>query len=178
MPHVIEPAASARAKCRGCGRKIDKGELRFGERLPNPFADEGEMTLWFHLVCGAYKRPEPLLEVLGEPVEGGGAIEDAEWLAGEARTGLEHRRLPRADGAELATTGRASCRSCREKIEKGGWRIRLVFFEDGRFTPSGFIHVGCAEEYLGTKDLLARLVCFTPDLELEERAQLEQALEA
>ena len=39
MPHVIEPAASGRAKCRGCGEKIAKGKLRFGERLPNPFGD-------------------------------------------------------------------------------------------------------------------------------------------
>ena len=39
-----------------------EGELRLGERLPTPVADKGEMTLWFHLECGAYKRPEPLLE--------------------------------------------------------------------------------------------------------------------
>ncbi len=65
MPHVIEPATSGRAKCRGCGERIAKDELRFGERLPNPFA-EGEMTLWFHPLCGAYKRPQPLLEALGE----------------------------------------------------------------------------------------------------------------
>jgi hypothetical protein len=30
MPHVIEHAASGRAKCRGCDAKIDKDELRFG----------------------------------------------------------------------------------------------------------------------------------------------------
>ena len=52
MPHVFEPAPTGRAKCRGCGRAIAKGELRFGERLPNPFA-EGEMTLWFHPLCAA-----------------------------------------------------------------------------------------------------------------------------
>ena len=61
--HVIEPATSGRAKCRGCSQPIAKGELRFGERMPNPYGD-GEMTLWFHLPCGAYKRPEPLLEAL------------------------------------------------------------------------------------------------------------------
>ena len=65
MPHTIEPAASGRAKCRGCGQKIAKDELRFGERLENPYG-EGEMTLWFHLVCGVYKRPEPFLEMLAK----------------------------------------------------------------------------------------------------------------
>ncbi len=56
MPHVFEPAPTGRAKCRGCGRPIEKGEARFGERIPNPFA-EGETTLWFHPLCAAYKRP-------------------------------------------------------------------------------------------------------------------------
>ena len=46
MPHVFEPAPTGRAKCRGCGRPIAQGDLRFGERIPNPFA-EGETTLWF-----------------------------------------------------------------------------------------------------------------------------------
>ena len=44
MAHTIEPAASGRTKCRGCGEPIAKGELGFGERLPHPFADDGDMT--------------------------------------------------------------------------------------------------------------------------------------
>ncbi|MGH7341280.1 MAG: PARP-type zinc finger-containing protein, partial [Candidatus Rokuibacteriota bacterium] len=68
MPHVFETASSGRAKCRGCAQPIAKGDLRFGERLPNPFG-EGEMTLWFHPICAAYKRPEPILEALGEAAE-------------------------------------------------------------------------------------------------------------
>jgi len=175
MPHAIEPAASGRAKCRGCGRKIEKGELRFGERFPNPFADEGEMTLWFHLLCGAYKRPEPLLEVLeASPVDAATAA----TLADAARTGLEHRRLPRVDGAERSPTGRAGCRACREKIPKGSWRIRLMYFEEDRFVPSGFLHLGCAREYLGTTDLLDRLKRFTPDLSAEDEADLASTLAA
>lgn len=173
MPHTVEPAASGRAKCRGCGRAIAKGELRLGERLPNLFADEGEMTLWFHLDCGAYKRPEALLEAL-EACELD--VGRREWLAAEARKGLEHRRLPRADGAERASTGRAKCRSCRETIAKEAWRIRLVFFEDGRFAPSGFVHAGCAGTYLGTADLLERLAHFGPELAPEDRAALARAL--
>src|SRR5947207_3050798 len=68
MPHVMEPATSARATCRGCNQKIAKGELRFGERQPNAFG-EGEMTLWFHLACAAYKRPEAFLEVARESTD-------------------------------------------------------------------------------------------------------------
>ena len=60
MGHVLEPAASGRAKCRACQRPIAQGELRFGERLPNPYA-EGEMTLWFHPACAGFQRPEAVL---------------------------------------------------------------------------------------------------------------------
>lgn len=158
MPHVFEPAPSGRAKCRGCGKAIAKDELRFGERLPNPFA-EGEMTLWFHVRCAALKRPEPFLEALPEadpPPDG------AEALAAEAKLGVEHHRLPRLDGAELDPSGRAKCRHCRQAIAKGEWRFRLVFWEEGRFQPSGFVHGACAKEYFGTTEVIARAAHFTP----------------
>lgn len=175
VPHTIEPASSGRAKCRGCGRPIPKGELRLGERLPNPFADEGDMTLWFHLRCGAYKRPEVLLEALASTeaeVPGRKALEAA------ARRGVEHRRLPRLDGAERSPTDRATCRSCREPIARDSWRLRLVFYEDGRFAPSGFVHAGCAAAYLGTAELLERLEDLDAPREAAERAALAEALAA
>jgi hypothetical protein len=169
MTHVIEPATSGRARCRGCGRKIDKEQLRFGERQPNAFGD-GEMTLWFHLLCAAYKRPEPFLEVLDDSIEG------AENLRAAAELGLARRRLPRVDGAELAPTGRARCRSCRELIAKDTWRLPLVFFEEYRFQPSGFIHAACAEAYLGTTDLLDRAAHFNPDLDAASLEALSRAM--
>lgn len=162
--HLLEPAASGRAKCRGCGKTIAKGELRFGERVPNPFVEEGDMALWFHLPCGAFKRPEPLLEALGAAVA---TVERKEWLTAQARRGLAHRRLPRIDGAQRAPSGRATCRSCREAIRKGAWRIRLVFFEQGRFEPSGYIHPRCAKGYFETDDVLARVRHFSTLSEAE-----------
>ena len=77
MAHVIEPASSGRAKCRGCGERIAKDALRLGERLPNLFG-EGEMTLWFHLPCAAYKRPEPFLEALQATTESIGDVAQLE----------------------------------------------------------------------------------------------------
>ena len=172
MAHVIEAAATGRAKCRGCGGKIDAGALRFGERLPNPFA-EGEMTHWFHLDCAAFKRPEPFLEALaaGEP-----PLDDRERLESEAKRGLAHRRLPRIDGAERASTGRAQCRSCKEPIGKDAWRIRLVFYEEGRFTPSGYVHPACAPAYFDTADVLPRVRHFAPDLRDEDAAEIGREL--
>lgn len=174
MPHVIEPAATARAKCRGCGERIASGRLRFGERLPNPFAD-GETTQWFHLDCAACKRPEPFLEALAARAE---ALDDAERLGAEARRGVEHPRLSRIDGAERDPSGRASCRSCRERVEKGGWRIRLVFYEDGRFAPAGFVHARCAGAYFETSDVLPRIERFAPGLTESEKAEIAAELAA
>lgn len=177
MPHVIEHAASGRAKCRGCGKKIDKDELRFGESRPNAFGD-GEMTLWFHLPCAAYKRPEPFLELL-DGVTAEEVVTDelgvALALRPSAEFGIENRRLPRLDQVDKAPTGRARCRSCRELIEKDSWRIGLVFFEEYRFEPSGFIHARCAAEYFGTTNIIDRVRYFNPDLEKPELEDIAKA---
>jgi len=173
MPHVIEAAPTGRAKCRGCGEKIAALELRFGERLPNPFAD-GETTHWYHLDCGAFKRPEPFLEPLAAREE---PLDDRERLESEARRGLAHRRLPRIDGAERAPSARAQCRSCREPIAKGAWRIRLVFYEEGRFAPSGYVHPRCAPSYFETTDLLLRVKRFAPGLGDEDLGEIQRELE-
>src|SRR5262245_18193021 len=171
MPHIFEKASSGRAKCRGCGRAIAKDELRFGERLPNPFA-EGEMTLWFHPLCAAYKRPEAVLQALGEATE---PVPDVAALETAERANSASRRLPRIDGAERAPSSQAKCRACKEKIEKGSWRIRLVYFEEGRFTPGGFIHLGCREAHFEGHDALAPMLHFSAGLSDEERSDLNQA---
>ncbi len=173
MSHLFEPASSSRAKCRGCGQPIQRGELRFGERLPNPFAD-GEMTLWFHPVCAAYKRPEPLLQALEETPQ---SVPDREQLEHAARESLAHRRLPRIDGAEQAPSGQAKCRSCRQAIPRGGWRIRLVFFEEGRFAPGGFVHLDCCKAYFETADVLGQVLHFSSHLTEQEREDLRCAYE-
>ena len=179
VAHVIEPASSGRAKCRSCDQPIAKGELRFGERLPNSFG-EGEMTLWFHLPCGAYSRPEPFLEAQGAPAETGAIVADRqlEQLASAARFGIEHRRVPRLHGAERAASGRAHCRSCRELIAKGEWRLPLVFFEEYRFSPGGYVHARCARNYFETVELLDRVRHFSPELRDAEVAEIAAAIAA
>lgn len=170
MAHLLVPAASSRSRCRGCSGLIERGQLRFGERLPNLFG-EGDMTLWFHPACAAYKRPQSLLEVLAaaSDVPGQAALERA------AQQTLGHRRLPRIDGAERSPSGRATCRSCRESISRGDWRIRLVFFEEGRFLPGGYVHLTCRKGYFGTDDILDQLLHFSRDLSLDEREALRRA---
>ena len=174
MPHVIEPAPSGRASCRGCGGKIPSGSLRFGERLPNPYADEGgEMTHWFHLTCAAYRRPEALLETLAAAA---GAVADVDQLTQQAQLGVTHRRLPRVSTAGRASSGRASCRACKEAIAKDTWRIALLFYDDGRFVPSGYIHAACTGPYIETTDILDRVKHFSPDLTDADIEELRAAI--
>jgi len=170
MVHVLLPATSGRSRCRGCAGLIARGELRFGERLPNLYG-EGESTLWFHLACAAYKRPQPFLEALGPE----SAVPERSALERAANQGVAHRRLSRIDGAEHAPSGRASCRSCHEPIVRGSWRIRLVFFEEGRFSPGGYLHLACRLPYFGTDDVLHRLLHFSRALSIDEREALRRA---
>jgi Poly(ADP-ribose) polymerase and DNA-Ligase Zn-finger region len=171
MPHVIEIASSARAKCRACERKIDKGDLRFGERQPNAFGD-GEMTLWFHLPCAAYRRPEPFLEAAAA------ATQDLTPLIAVAESSIAHRRLPRLTLAERSPTGRAHCRRCKELIAKDKWRIGISFFDEFRFQPGGFVHATCAPAYFETADLVDRIRHFSPDLDSAALTELDAVLRA
>jgi hypothetical protein len=171
---VFEVASSGRSKCRGCGEKIATGVLRFGEVLPNPFAD-GDMTQWFHVECGAYKRPEPFLEAVAARTE---PLPEGEALDAEARRGVDHPRLPRIAGSERAPSGRAQCRHCKAPIEKGAWRLTLDFYEDGRFMPAGSVHPRCAAAYFGTGEVLPRVRRFAPALGEADLAEIQALVAA
>jgi hypothetical protein len=133
------------------------------------------MTLWFHPVCAAYKRPEPFLPVLAETP---GDVPDRQLLEAMAQRSLAHRRLPRIDGAERAPSGKAKCRHCREPIENGNWRIRLVFYEEGMFTAGGFIHLACSRDYFETDGVLDQVLQFSSGLSAEEREELRRGNES
>lgn len=173
MAHVVEAATSGRAKCRACGETLAKGAVRLGERLPNLFG-EGEMTYWYHPACAAYKRPQLYVEAVEAGAQGLGA--EQETLGAIAKQGVAHHRLARINGLERAPTARAHCRQCRELIDRGAWRIPLVYYEEGRFGAAGYLHLSCAQPYFKTREVLDRLRHFAPNLtdsDFEEvRAQL------
>lgn len=177
MPHVVERAATGRAKCRGCGQPIAKDSWRLGEAVPNLFADgEGaESRHWYHVSCAAFRRPEACLQAL----EGTTAsVPDRERAIDTAREGVAHPRLPRLDRVERASSGRAACRACRDAIAKDTWRIALLFWQDGRFVPAGFIHPRCARGYTGTAALADRLRYATPGIDDADLAAVVSEVEA
>lgn len=164
MGHVIDTAASGRAKCRGCQQKIEKDALRFGEAVPNAFGS-GEALHWYHLRCGAERRSEAFLPTLEVATQ---EIPEREELAALARIGTEHPRWCRLARVERASSGRARCQYCRELIPKDALRIALERNEEGMVNASGFVHVRCAAGYGGTATgIFDRLKRSSPDVDAD-----------
>jgi len=135
------------------------------------------MTHWLHLWCAAYRRPETFLATVnaeGTVLPDG--LSDLEAMKQEAQLGAAHHRVPRVNTAERASTGRAVCRACKQMIAKDSWRISLLYYEDGRFQPSGFVHVACARTYFETAAIMPRLKHFSPALTEEDVREIVTAL--
>jgi hypothetical protein len=70
----------------------------------------------------------------------------------------------------------ATCRHCREPIERGAWRIRISMFDEGMLNPLGFIHLACGAAYCESADILERMLHFSGDMSEEDRAALAAAV--
>lgn len=178
LTDILQIAPTGRARCRACATKLEKGALRFGEALPSAYGEGDAATYyWFHPRCAAQRRPEKFVPLAKDPARAAG-LTDAEALAAEGEMGLLHPRIPRIAGAEMAPSGRARCRHCKELIAQGLWRIRLSnFAASGFFEPLGFIHAQCARDYFGVAAIADRLARAAPDLDAELLAQVMAAIE-
>ena len=177
MGHTIEPAKSARASCKTCKAKIEKGELRLGEEAPNPFMN-GEMGYrWHHLKCGAKKKASVLLEAMDNvDIE----IPDREELLKLVEGSKKKEKPTKCPFAEYASTGRSSCFECKEKIEKGDLRISVyIESEDmGGFGRKAFVHPQCIEPYKNGSDeeILEEIKTNSFNLEESDFSKLEAIL--
>lgn len=147
MGHVIEAAKSGRASCKVCKKKIDKGELRLGEEVPNPFS-EGEMSFrWHHLECGAKKKPSVLTEALNETET---EVPNKDELLKKAEENAIKEKPTKVPFAEFASSARSSCVHCSEKIDKGDLRLAVNADTDpsGFGFRKGFLHPGCSSDFL------------------------------
>ena len=178
MPHMIEAAKSGRASCRSCKQTIEKGTLRLGEEVPNAFSP-GEMTYqWHHLKCAAEKRPASLKQAL-ETTDI--AVEDKEELLKTCEESGKNQKPTNFPYAEHAPTGRASCISCSEKIEKGDLRIAVESEVDtGSFQRrgAGYLHPACAPDHVEEDpvDLFEKIKANTLNLPADEMAALEEEM--
>ena len=173
MPDRLEIAATGRARCRACRRAIAKGEERFAEAAPNPMA-EGETQHYYHVGCAAERRPKPFAALVGalDPPR----ADLLSWLAA-AQLATNHHRLERLGALERSKSARASCRFCREPIEKDAWRVALQPMEDGRLGAWGFVHLRCVAAYAGVKPDAERLLRYS-ELSAEEAGEITDMLAA
>ena len=132
------------------------------------------MTVWFHPLCAAYKRPQALLEALAANA----GLPEHAMLESAARASSAHPRVARIDGAERSPSGQATCRHCRHTIERAAWRVRLVFYQEGLFYPGGFIHLECRAAYFETGEIWDPLNHFSRGLSEDDRADLRRAYAA
>lgn len=181
MPHLILKAPSGRSKCRACKAVIEKASLRLGEEVENAFG-EGTATHWYHLSCGALRRPDAFLDAWQAfSQEDGGAdtglSQDAvsAWERA-AELGRQFPRLSRFVRVEEAPSGRARCQGCRELIEKGELRFVLERIEDGMASGAGFVHLGCAHAYAGAVDGVLERVRPGSELTNERWCRVEESL--
>jgi hypothetical protein len=156
-----------------------KGEVRLGEEVPNPFGD-GTATHWYHLRCGALRRPAAFLEALdamNEEVKELVSSSERDALRALAEPGTEFYRLCRFVKVEEASSGRARCQGCRKLIDKGQLRIVLERIEDGMVSGSGFVHVDCAHQYAGAVDGILERVKSLSEMTEEQWKIVETSLE-
>lgn len=147
MPHVIEQAKSGRASCKGCSESIAKDTLRLGEEVPNPFSD-GQMSFkWYHLQCGAKKKPSALRQALeSTDID----IPEKPRLLEIIKESAREEKPTVCPYAEESPSGRAACAQCSEKIEKGAMRIAVQSdFEVGAFARKKYLHPACALDHTG-----------------------------
>lgn len=158
MAHTIEIAKTGRAGCRACKTPIAKGELRFGEEVPNAFSASGEMShQWYHLPCAALKKPQQLKTALAAFT---GEVPDRAELEKTLEESAKKLKPSTFPYAERASTGRSKCQQCGEQIAKGTLRVaveREVETASFRTAGAGYLHPKCAKEYTKDDQLLEHI---------------------
>ena len=159
-PYVIEGARSSRSKCKTCRRTIQKDSLRIGMLVVGPF---GPGYLWHHLNCAARRQMDRVEEAYEleawknakAPPEKLPELSELSKLREAAeKKKAERRELPYA---ELDPSGRASCKHCGERMDKGAARValqrRITFGRQERVMPI-LVHPRCIAAELLAEDCL------------------------
>ena len=176
MGHIIEPAKSGRAKCRSCKKAIEKGSLRLGEEILDPFGSGGTTHVWHHVECAAEKKPDELKAAMADYAD-----EIPERAALEKKIADSQKKLPPGTFpyAENAPTGRSKCMACEESIAKDTLRVAIEREVDtGTFKTkgAGYLHPMCAADFTGDSAMFPKVKENSRELTKDQLAELEAAL--
>lgn len=180
MANIIETAKTGRAGCRTCKQPIPKGDLRFGEEVPNAFS-AGDMTYnWHHLPCAAKKKPSALKQALDDTDQD---VPDKEELLKAIEANAKNEKPTVLPYAEYAPTARASCVGCSVKIEKGHLRVAIESEDDGSpFPRSGprYLHIACIADHAGEdpEEFFSKVRTNSKNVETKDMQELEAALQS
>ncbi|KAK7072126.1 DNA ligase 3, partial [Halocaridina rubra] len=81
FPFCAEYDKRGAAKCKRCKDKLEKGQLRIGKIVPNPFSESGgDMKAWHHVDClfETFKRARATTKKLEDPIDDLEGWEDLE----------------------------------------------------------------------------------------------------
>lgn len=177
MAHTIEVAKTGRAGCRACKTPIPKGDLRFGEEVPNAFSASGEMSYqWYHLPCAALKKPTQLKQALAAFT---GEVPNKAELEKTLEESAKKQKPSAFPYAERASTGRSRCQQCEEPIQKGALRVaveREVETSSFRTAGAGYLHPECAKEYTKDDQLISKIRSNTTNLPPQDLEDLSKAI--
>jgi hypothetical protein len=129
MAHIVDTAKSGRARCRTCGEGILKGDLRFGEEVPNAFSDTGGTAFqWHHLPCAAKKKPSQLRQALETFA---GTVPNRQLIDHLIAENEPKQKPTSFPYAERAASARSHCGECHTLIAKGALRVALQRENEG-----------------------------------------------
>lgn len=147
LPYMAEYAKSGRAGCKGCKMNIAQDSLRIARMVQSPHFD-GKVPQWYHFRCFFQKfKPKSCSDI--------GKFDTLRWDDQEkvrAKFTGSATVKDEVDGPscnnnnsdfqiEYAKSGRAKCRQCEEKIEKGVIRIsKLMEPEEVKFARGPVPH--------------------------------------
>ncbi len=178
--HKIELSKSGRAACRSCGQAIAKGVFRFGEEMPNPFAEAGGASYrWHHMACAAKERPAQLKQALS--LFEGELPERESLLATLASWEDDQRAKHKPTGlpyAERAKNDRSRCRVCRETIDKGALRVAVERPLEQRsygMNNVGYLHLACTANYTHGVPVLGDILHHSTALDPDDLAEVKAA---
>ena len=152
--HRIEPARSSRSRCRSCRKAIQKDTLRLGIQLEGPY---GTGYLWHHLNCAAGNRWDDVAAAYEARAWDDGVEPPALDELAKTREQAEKRKSERKRPPylELDPSGRAACKRCGERLEKGQVRAVLArkveFYGQERSTPVN-VHLSCVADELADEE--------------------------
>lgn len=182
--YIIEGARSARAKCKSCRKKIDKGVLRLGILIEGPF---GLGHLWHHLTCAAKRRLDDVEEAYAmaawqfaqSPPENVPPIEELRKLHEEAEEKKQSRK--RIPYVEVDPSGRAKCKNCGEVMEKGSLRVvlgREIEFGSQYRTMPIHVHPRCVADELEKPDCNTEVDGFANALRANSEGLTEEQIDS